>query len=104
MKTEYLNYPPRMADDVEIIEQRDGDRLAFIAGSASAGRFILLGSIECRVLRLLTGGLTPNELCEEFKRLYNATLTLPTLKMFLVALMKPAYSQASEHPWLHQQI
>ncbi|MDQ3665493.1 MAG: HlyD family efflux transporter periplasmic adaptor subunit [Acidobacteriota bacterium] len=83
MKAEYLSYPPRTAGDVEVIEQRDGNRLVFIVGSALAGRFLLLGETECRVLRLLTGTLIPAEVCEEFKRLYLAKLTLPTLKKFL---------------------
>lgn len=40
MSGSYCVYPPQLADDVEITEQRDGDRLAFIAGSASVGRYI----------------------------------------------------------------
>ena len=79
----FTAYPPQIAHDVEIVEQRDGDRLAFIVGSAAAGRFILLGEIESRVLRLLAGTLTPAQVCQEFKRLFNATLTLPTLQKFL---------------------
>ena len=59
MRAEYLAYPPQMADDVEIIEQGGGDRPTFIVASASAGRFILLGETESRVLRLLTGMLAP---------------------------------------------
>ena len=55
MNAEYLAYPPQTADDVEVIEQRDGNRLVFIVGSALAGRFLLLGQTECRVLQLLTG-------------------------------------------------
>lgn len=83
MKAEYRSYPPRMADDVEIIERRDGERRSFIVGSASAGRFVLLGAVECRVLRLLTGILALAEVCEEFKRLHRAKLTPPTLIKFL---------------------
>src|SRR6266567_6394913 len=93
MNSEYLSYPPRMADDVEIIEQRDGDRLAFIVGSASAGRFILLGETECRVLRSLTGTFAPAEVCEEFWRRYNAKLALATLKKFLGRLDEAAILQ-----------
>ncbi|HXG65998.1 MAG TPA: hypothetical protein VNO70_12925 [Blastocatellia bacterium] len=90
MSAEYRAYPPQMADDVEVIEQRDGDRSAFIVGLASAGRFILLGQTERRVLRLLAGTLTPAEVCGEFKRHYGATLTLPTLKKFLSRLDEAA--------------
>jgi hypothetical protein len=53
MNGSYCVYPPQLADDVEITEQRDGDRLAFIAGSASVGRYILLREAERRVLSLL---------------------------------------------------
>ncbi len=42
MKTDYCAYPPQIADDVEIGEQRDGDRPAFIIGSSSVGRYLLL--------------------------------------------------------------
>jgi len=35
MKTDYCAYPPQIAPDVEIGEQRDGDRPAFIIGSSS---------------------------------------------------------------------
>ena len=36
MKAEYLAYPPQIAEDVEIIERREGARMKFIVGSAAA--------------------------------------------------------------------
>lgn len=46
MKTDYRAYPPRIAVDVEIGEQREGDRPAFIVGSSSVGRYLLLRTKE----------------------------------------------------------
>ena len=83
MIDEYRSYPPQIADDVEVNEQRDSDPATFIVGSASAGRFILLGETEFRVLKLLTGRRTLPEVCEEFQKLHDAKLTLPTLNKFL---------------------
>ena len=86
MKTDYCAYPPELADDVEITEQRDGDRLAFIAGSASVGRYLLLREAEHRVLSLLGESLPPAAVCEEFKRRHGGTLPLATLIKFLKRL------------------
>ena len=80
---EYLAFPPQMTHDVEIVERREAERLAFVIGSASAGRFILLGETECRVLRLFNGTLSLNEVCEQFTQLYGARLKLATLQRFL---------------------
>jgi hypothetical protein len=35
MRADYSAYPPRIAVDAEITQQRDGDCAAFIIGSAS---------------------------------------------------------------------
>ena len=83
MKAEFLAYPPQLAEDVEIIERREGARTKFIVGSASTGRFILLGEIECNVLRMLVGKLIPAAVCEEFQRVHEAKLTPATLTKFL---------------------
>jgi hypothetical protein len=42
MKTDYTAYPPRLAADVEITEQRDGQRTVFVTCSASIWRYLLL--------------------------------------------------------------
>jgi putative peptide zinc metalloprotease protein len=86
MKTDYCAYPPRIADDVEIAEQRDGDRQAFIISSASVGRYLLLRTVEYRVLRLLDEKLTPAAVCDEFRRRHGGTLRIPTLTKFLTRL------------------
>jgi putative peptide zinc metalloprotease protein len=86
MKTDYCAWPPQIAADVEIAEQRDGDRPAYIVGSASSGRYLLLRTAEYRALRLLGANLTPAEVCNEFKRQHGGTLRLTTLTGFLTRL------------------
>ena len=83
MRADYAAYPPRLADVVEIVEQHDGERKAFIVGSTAAGRFILLRETERRVLRLLDGSLSPGDVCREFKRRFGPTLSRATLTRYL---------------------
>src|SRR5213594_3864877 len=82
----FPSFPPCFAVDVEITENRDGDRLAYVVGAATVGRYLLLRATEYNVLRLLSQSLAPGEICTEFKRRYGATLSLPTLKKFLAKL------------------
>ncbi|HEV2664230.1 MAG TPA: hypothetical protein VG324_04930, partial [Blastocatellia bacterium] len=86
MKTDYCAYPPRIAADVEVTEQRDGDRPAFIISSPSVGRYLLLRTAEYRALRLLDANLTPAAVCDEFMRRHGGTLRIPTLTRFLTRL------------------
>ena len=86
MATSLCTYPPRLAADVEIAEQRDGDRPAFVVGSASTGHYILLHETEHRVLRLLDASIAPAALCETFRQLHGTTLPLATLTRFLSGL------------------
>ena len=86
MKTYYCAYPPQIAVDVEIGEQRDGDRPAFVVGSFSVGRYLLLRTAEYRVLRLIGEGFTPAEICIEFGKRHGGTLQLATLTKFLTRL------------------
>ena len=86
MKSDYCAYPPQLADDVEITEQRDGDRQSFIAGSAAVGRYILLREAERRVLSLLEDSLAPAALSKEFTRRHGGKLPLATLAKFLTRL------------------
>lgn len=86
MRTDYCAYPPGIAADVEISEQRDGDRPAFIISSASVGRHLLLREAEYRALQLLGAGLTPAAVCAEFGRRHGGMLRLPTLTKFLARL------------------
>lgn len=86
MKTDYCAFPPQIAADVEIVEQRDGDRLAFIASSASVGRYLLLRNAEYCALRLLDEKLTPVEVCAEYLRRHGRALRVATLTRFLAHL------------------
>src|SRR5215510_566940 len=86
MKTDYCAWPPQIAADVEIAEQRDDDRPAYVVGSASSCRYLLLRTAEYRVLRLLDEKLTPAAVCDEFMRRYGGTLRIPTLTRFLTRL------------------
>ncbi|MGH9940343.1 MAG: hypothetical protein ACREAM_29220 [Blastocatellia bacterium] len=86
MKTDYCAYPPQIAADIEIAEQRDGDRLAFVISSASVGRYLLLRTAEYRALQLLDANLTPAAVCNEFMRRHGGTLRIPTLTRFLTRL------------------
>src|SRR5215475_9247991 len=82
----YCAWPPQIAADIEIAEQQDGDRPAFIVSSASAGRYLLLGTVEYRVLRLLDEKFTPVAVCDEFMRRHGGRLRLATLTKFLSRL------------------
>jgi putative peptide zinc metalloprotease protein len=84
--TDYCKYPPQLAADVEIAEQRDGDRSAFVIGSLAAGRFLLLRETEQRVLRLLDSERSPDAVCAEFERRHGGALSLRTLTRFLSKL------------------
>jgi putative peptide zinc metalloprotease protein len=106
MNTDYCAYPPQLADDVEITEQRDGDRQAFIAGSAAVGRYILLRAAERRVLSLLEQSLTPAALSAEFTRQYGSTLPPATLTKFLTKLDDVGIlaGERAERPQPEQQL
>ncbi|MGH9847715.1 MAG: hypothetical protein ACREEM_54185, partial [Blastocatellia bacterium] len=86
MKTGYCAYPPQIAADVEITEQRDGERTVFIVGSASVGRYLLLRATEQRVMSLIDESRTAGGVCDEFQRATGATLKSSTLVKFLSKL------------------
>ncbi len=86
MITDYCDYPPRFADDLELTEQQDGDRQSWIVGSASINRFIILRETEFKVFQLLEEALTPSAVCLEFKQRHGGNLTLATLTKFLTKL------------------
>jgi putative peptide zinc metalloprotease protein len=83
---DYCEYPPQPATDVEISEQRDGDRLSWFVGSAAVGRYVILRETEFRVFQLLDGERTPQAVCEEFQRQYGGKLPLTTLQRFIQKL------------------
>ena len=87
MKTaDYCDYPPKITADVEVSEQRDGERLVHVVGSPAAGRYILLRATEYQVFLLLRKSLSHGALCDEFKQQSGARLPLPTLTRFLARL------------------
>src|SRR5262249_12269271 len=86
MTADYCAYPPSIADDVAITEQRDGDRCAVIVGSTAIGRYVILGPTEYQVLQLVGELRTPREICEAFQRQREATLSLASLGRFLSKL------------------
>ena len=83
---DYCDYPPQLAEDVEIAEQRDGERLIYVVGAASVARYLMLRETEYKVLQLLGEALTPGEICAEFKNRYGGTLPPATLAKFITRL------------------
>lgn len=86
MNSEYCAYPPQPADDLEMAEQPDGERVVWVVGAASIGRYLLLGETERKVLMLIDGQRTPSQICETFLQQYSGKLGLPTLTKFLTKL------------------
>lgn len=86
MKSDYCVYPPQPADDLEMAEQPDGERVVWVVGSASIGRYLLLGEIERQVLLLIDGQRTPLQICEAFQTQHGGKLSLVTLTKFLTKL------------------
>src|SRR3979409_748260 len=73
----YCEYPPRSAADAEIAPHPP----SFIAGSASVGRYLILGALERRVLELLDGSRRLDQICQELPG-----VTAPVLSGFLAKL------------------
>ncbi len=86
MKPDYCDYPPQPAADLEMAEQPDGERVVWVVGAASVGRYLLLGETERKVLMLIDGQRTPSQICETFLQQYGGKLGLPTLTKFLTKL------------------
>lgn len=86
MKPDYCDYPPQPTADLEMAEQPDGERVVWVVGSASVGRYILLGETERKVLMLIDGQRTPPQICEAFLNEHGGKLGLPTLTKFLTKL------------------
>jgi len=73
MKTDYCSYPPKLAADLEIAEQRAAERSVFIVGSAALGRYLLLRGAENRVMSLIDGARGGRRLVYYFLPGFNAT-------------------------------
>lgn len=82
----YCEYPPQSAADLEMAGQPDGDRMIWVVGAASVGRYILLGEAERKVLLLIDGQRTPQQICQAFQEQYGGKLGLATLTKFLTKL------------------
>ncbi|MFN0111233.1 MAG: HlyD family efflux transporter periplasmic adaptor subunit [Blastocatellia bacterium] len=83
---DYSFYPPKPADDLELAEQQDGARVVWMAGAASVGRYLMLGSTERNVLALIDGTRTPQQICDTFLEQHGGKLGLATLTKFLTKL------------------
>lgn len=106
MMTDHCIYPPQPAADLELAEQQDGARVVWMAGAASVGRYLLLGSTERSVLMLIDGQRTPQQICETFQEQHGGKLSLATLTKFLAKLesygllagQRPSGASAAESP------
>jgi putative peptide zinc metalloprotease protein len=78
---DHCAFPPRLAPDVEISERTESQTPSYIAGSASVGRYLMLGLRERRVLELLDGARHPYEIIGEL-----AGVDLAGLSRFLEKL------------------
>jgi hypothetical protein len=83
---DYCAYPPQIGFDVEVTEPHDGERLAYVVGSATVGRYVLLRPTEHLVLQLLGASLAPAALCDDFRRKHGGRLSLAALNKFLARL------------------
>lgn len=59
--TDYCAYPPRLAADAEIVPLNESQKPSYIAGSESVGRYLILGAMERRLLHLLDGSHSLDE-------------------------------------------
>ena len=83
---EHCAYPPQPATDLEQAEQQDGTRVVWMAGAASVGRYLMLGATERKVLLLIDGARTPQQICDAFQAQHGGKLSLGTLTKFLTKL------------------
>src|SRR5947209_19859571 len=86
MSADLCSYPPRLAGDVEITHSAESGRASFVAGSASVGRYLILGQPEHEVVQLLDQALTPAAICEELLRRNGGAPSVETLARFLARL------------------
>lgn len=82
----YCKYPPQIAIDFEVSDRSHSETPEWIAGSASAGRFVILREPEFNVLTLIDGARSLVTVCDEFQRQFGATLPLKSLTRFLAKL------------------
>jgi putative peptide zinc metalloprotease protein len=80
---EFCAYPPALAVDAEIASHGT----SFIAGSASVGRYLLLGAVERRVLDLLDGSRPLERVSQELPGIAVAELSRFLFKLDDVGLL-----------------
>lgn len=61
---EYLLYPPRVADQVDVTEQVEGDTVRYIARNSLTSRYFLLKQPEYQVFRQIDGTQTVAEITQ----------------------------------------
>jgi putative peptide zinc metalloprotease protein len=83
---DHCTYPPRLAPDVEITARGERGGPAFIAGSASVGRYLMLGATERQVLLLLDGTRTLLSVCQALTAGSGDNIQVPELARFLTKL------------------
>jgi putative peptide zinc metalloprotease protein len=86
MGVEYCAYPPDISASVDIMEDRDGGRAAYIIGSSATGRVRAVDTAEYHVFGLVGRSLTPAGICQEFQSEHGRALSLPALTKFLTKL------------------
>src|SRR5207249_11010465 len=79
----FCAYPPALSADAEIAPHPP----SFIAGSASAGRYLILGALERRVLGLLDGSRSLDQICRELPGVSVAELSRFLAKLDEVGLL-----------------
>lgn len=85
MNLSYCQYPPAIDPEVEISPQQDGERVVYVIGQPSVGRYIKLGPTEYQVLQLLGGRSLP-EIAASYQQQYSGNLSVGTLIKFLTKL------------------
>ena len=83
---DFCVYPPRLASDVDITPQDETVASSYIVGSASVGRYLILGAKERQVLDLLDGSRVLSEICDELSRREGTASSPAVLARFLTKL------------------
>ncbi|HTS75762.1 MAG TPA: efflux RND transporter periplasmic adaptor subunit [Bryobacteraceae bacterium] len=76
-------YPPRISADVEISTRDEGAAPTFVIGSASAGKYLMLGEAEREVIDLVDGERTIEAICEELARVNGVAPPIEVLSRYL---------------------
>lgn len=83
----HCSYPPRLTADAEITPRTESETPSYIAGSAAAGRYLILGPLEHSVLRLLDGARGLEEVSRALQGVSIAELSRFLTKLDEVGLL-----------------